>query len=78
MRDAEKTIGAICDKQTVAFIGSVDDDGFPNMKAMLTPRLRNGIRVFYFTTNTSSKRVTISDGLLITGMGYSCLKGYLN
>jgi len=57
MRDAEKTIGAICDKQTVAYIGSVDDDGFPNMKAMLAPRARDGIRIFYFTTNTSSRRV---------------------
>lgn len=57
MRDAEKTIGAICDKQPVAYIGSVDDDGFPNMKAMLAPRARDGIRIFYFTTNTSSRRV---------------------
>ncbi|MDR0778886.1 MAG: pyridoxamine 5'-phosphate oxidase family protein, partial [Methanomassiliicoccaceae archaeon] len=27
------------------------------MKAMLAPRKRDGIRVFYFTTNTSSMRV---------------------
>lgn len=57
MRDAEKTIGLLIDKQKVAFIGSVDSDGFPNMKAMLAPRKREGIRVFYFTTNTSSMRV---------------------
>lgn len=57
MRDAEKTIGLLIDKQKVAFIGSVDPDGFPNMKAMLAPRKREGIRVFYFTTNTSSMRV---------------------
>jgi general stress protein 26 len=57
MRDAEKTIGNIIEKQSVAFIASVDGDGFPNMKAMLAPRKREGIRIFYFTTNTSSRRV---------------------
>ncbi len=47
----------LIDSQPVAFIGSVDGEGFPNMKAMLAPRLREGLRVFYFTTNTSSRRV---------------------
>jgi len=56
MKDAEKTIGNMIDKQKVAFIGSVDSDGFPNMKAMLAPRKRVGIKEFYFTTNTSSLR----------------------
>ena len=44
------------DKQKVAFISSVDDEGFPNMKAMLMPRKVEG-NCFYFTTNTSSLRV---------------------
>lgn len=57
MRDAEKTIGNIVDKQTVAFLGSVDQAGFPNIKAMLQPRNRAGIRIFYFSTNTSSMRI---------------------
>lgn len=57
MRDIEKTVGGIADKQKTAFIGSVDAEGFSNMKAMLQPRKREGIRVFYFTTNTSSMRV---------------------
>lgn len=43
-------------KQKVAFIASVDDEGFPNMKAMLMPRKVDG-NCFYFTTNTSSMRV---------------------
>lgn len=43
-------------KQTVAFIASVDENGFPNMKAMLAPRKIDG-DTFYFTTNTSSMRV---------------------
>ena len=58
MRDAEKTIGNLIDKQLVSFISSIDASGFPNTKAMLPPRKREGIRVFYFTTNTSSMRVT--------------------
>lgn len=57
MRDAEKTIGNLIDKQGVAFLGSIDEEGFPNAKAMLPPREREGIRTFYFTTNTSSRRV---------------------
>ncbi|MDR3332864.1 MAG: pyridoxamine 5'-phosphate oxidase family protein [Synergistaceae bacterium] len=57
MRDPEKTIGSLIDKQGVSFVGSVDGDGFPNMKAMLPPRKREGIKVFWFTTNTSSMRV---------------------
>ena len=45
------------EKQKVAFIASVDSDGFPNIKAMLMPRKLDG-NCFYFTTNTSSMRVS--------------------
>ena len=58
MRDAEKTVENLIDKQSVSFISSVDPDGFPNTKAMLPPRKREGIKAFYFTTNTSSMRVS--------------------
>lgn len=58
MRDPEQTIGNLIDKQGVAFISSMDSDGYPNTKAMLPPRKREGIREFYFTTNTSSMRVS--------------------
>ena len=37
MKDVEKTIGAIADKQSISFIGSIDAEGFPNIKAMLQP-----------------------------------------
>ena len=57
MRDAAQTIGNFIDKQSVSLIGSIDGDGFPNTKAMLPPRKREGIKSFWFTTNTSSKRV---------------------
>lgn len=56
MRDAEKTIGNLIDKQGVSYIASISEDGFPNIKAMLPPRKRIGIKEFYFTTNTSSMR----------------------
>ncbi len=58
MRNPENTIGNLIDKAGVSYIGSVDVDGYPNMKAMLPPRKREGIREFYFTTNTSSMRVS--------------------
>lgn len=57
MRNPEQTIGNLIDKQGVAFISSIDNEGFPNSKAMLPPRKREGIKIIYFTTNTSSMRV---------------------
>ena len=58
MRDATQTIGNLIDKQGTAIISSVDDEGFPNTKAMLPPRKREGITTFWFSTNTSSLRVS--------------------
>lgn len=52
-----KEIERFIDKQKVSFICSVDEDICPNMKAMLPPRKRNGLKEFYFSTNTSSLRV---------------------
>jgi len=57
MRNPEDTIGNIIDKATISIISSTDKDGFPNTKAMLPPRKREGIKHIYFTTNTSSMRV---------------------
>lgn len=51
-----KKIEKFIDKQKVSFISSVDNENYPNMKAMLKPRKRNGLKVFYFSTNTSSMR----------------------
>ncbi|MCL2371154.1 pyridoxamine 5'-phosphate oxidase family protein [Candidatus Saccharibacteria bacterium] len=52
-----ETIEKLIAKQKFAYIASVDQDGYPNMKAMLAPRRREGLKEFYFTTNTSSQRV---------------------
>ena len=43
-------------KQKTAIISSVDSEGFPNTKAMLSPRKMDG-NDFYFSTNTSSLKV---------------------
>jgi len=57
MRDASNTIGHMIDKASVSIISSIDEAGFPNSKAMLPPRKREGIKHLFFTTNTSSMRV---------------------
>ena len=57
MRNFSKTVGDIVDKASVSIISSVDENGFPNTKAMLPPRKRENIKHLFFTTNTSSMRV---------------------
>jgi general stress protein 26 len=57
MKNFVKTVGDIIDKASVSIISSVDENGFPNTKAMLPPRKREGIKHLFFTTNTSSMRV---------------------
>ena len=39
-------------------IGSVDKNGYPCIKAMLAPREIHGVKEIYFSTNTSSLRVS--------------------
>ena len=58
LKNAVNTIENLIEKQSVSYISSIGDDGFPNTKAMLPPRKHEGIKVFYFTTNTSSMRVS--------------------
>lgn len=57
MRDPKQTIGNMIDKANLTVISYIDSDGFPISKAMLAPREREDIKVFYFTTNTSSNKV---------------------
>jgi hypothetical protein len=42
MRDANKTICNLIDKAGVSIISSIDKNGFPNSKAILPPRQREG------------------------------------
>lgn len=41
----------------VSLICSVDNEGYPNARAMLKPRKQVELREFYFSTNTSSAKV---------------------
>jgi len=57
MRNPPETIGSLIDKQGIALISSIDENGFPNTKAMLPPCKRDGIKTFYWHTNAPSLRV---------------------
>ena len=52
-----RVIEKFVNRQKVSFICSIDENGFPNVKAMLKPSKVNGLKEFYFSTNTSSLRV---------------------
>ena len=43
-------------EQKTAFLGSVNEEGYPVIRAMLAPRVIDG-NVMYFSTNTSSQKV---------------------
>lgn len=57
MHKAEQVIGELFEGQNLSFIGSVDENGFPQIRAMLRPRKREGIRRIYFSTNTPTNKV---------------------
>jgi general stress protein 26 len=57
MIDTEKTIGNIIDKIGISFISSIDNKGFPNMKAMLPPRKREGINHIYLLYKIVTRRL---------------------
>ena len=49
-------IRALRSNSKIAYLASVNEEGYPQMKAMMVFE-SNDIRVHYFSTNTSSKRV---------------------
>lgn len=57
MRDPAKTVGGMADQAKTVFLSYIDSQGCPATRAMLAPREREGIRVFWFSTNTSSQKV---------------------
>jgi general stress protein 26 len=57
MKDLSQTIEDLIDHAKVSIVSSIDESGFPNTKAMLPPRKKEGIKHLFFTTNTSSMRV---------------------
>lgn len=53
--DKERLIEFIAEQKT-AFLGSVNEEGYPEIRAMLAPRVIEGNEI-YFSTNTSSRKV---------------------
>lgn len=53
-----KKIENFIDRQRISFLCSIDHENYPNVRAMLKPRKRKGLREFYFSTNTSSMKVS--------------------
>lgn len=58
MRNPEKTIAHLIEKANIVLLSYVDGDDHPITKAMLPPRERSGITEFWFSTNTSSNKVS--------------------
>jgi len=50
-------IHKLCESSKINYLASVNEDGFPQMKAMLTMK-QNNMKEHFFSTNTSSKRVS--------------------
>ena len=46
----------LMERSTIAFLGSIDANGYPVMNAMFNAK-HDGLRTEWFSTNTSSKRV---------------------
>lgn len=57
MKNPEETVGKMIDRAKTSFLSYMDEGGFPVTKAMLRPREREGIKVLWFSTNTSSNKV---------------------
>jgi len=57
MNNTEQFVIDLFEGQSFSFIGSVDENGFPHIRAMLRPRKREGIHTIYFTTNTPTNKV---------------------
>lgn len=47
---------ALVERSIIAMLGTVDGNGHPNIKAMMNME-HEGLKVVWFSTNTSSKRV---------------------
>ena len=56
-KDIKAAAERLIAREKTAYLGSLDADGFPSIKAMMAPRKRVGVNVFYFSTNTSSQHV---------------------
>jgi general stress protein 26 len=53
---AKETGLALIKRSKIAMLGTIDEKGYPNIKAMMN-LISEGLRTIWFSTNTSSKRV---------------------
>ncbi len=58
MKNKEQTLGKLMDHQKIAYLSYLDDEGYPVAKAMLMTKGREGIKTLYFSTSTSSNKVS--------------------
>lgn len=56
MKEIISEIKKLRETSPVAYVGSVNEAGFPQIKGMLVPE-HESMKIHYFSTNTSSKRV---------------------
>ncbi len=56
MNNVKKEIIKLRNTQKIAYLCSIDEEGFPQTKAVLV-REHDNLSIQYFSTNTSSKRV---------------------
>ena len=87
----KKEISSLIENAKNVYVSSVDENGYPNTKAMLSLQ-RDGLSVHYFSTNLSSKRATqfklnpkaciyycdepAYQGLMLTGTIEICIDAY--
>lgn len=87
----KKEITGLIENAKNVYVSSIDENGYPNTKAMLSLQ-RDGMIIHYFSTNTSSKRVaqfranpkaciyycneTVYRGLMLTGTVEVCTDIY--
>lgn len=57
MEEITENIIHLVDRQEVCFLSFIDENGYPSTRTMLNPRKRQGVKEFYLTTNTKSKKV---------------------
>ena len=57
MDNYKKEIRELRKNSSIAYLASVNEEGYPQMKAMMMFEQERDMKVHYFSTNTSSKRV---------------------
>ncbi len=56
MKEAIEKSRSLVKRSTIALVGTIGNDSFPNIKAMINAKY-NDLKEIWFSTNTSSKRV---------------------